>query len=65
MVIDSPELPDESRACALNNRADIYAELGEHDNAIRDRTEVLALKDTSPDRRYIALFSPDCAPVVL
>ena len=56
MIIDSPELSDESRACALNNRADIYAERGDHDNAIRDRTEVLALRDTSPDRRYIALF---------
>jgi tetratricopeptide (TPR) repeat protein len=34
----------------------MYAERGEHTNAIRDRTAVLALKDTSPDRRYIALF---------
>jgi tetratricopeptide (TPR) repeat protein len=56
IIIDSPELSDESRACALNNRADLYAERGEHDKAIRDRTEVLALNDTSPDRRYIALF---------
>jgi serine/threonine protein kinase/tetratricopeptide (TPR) repeat protein len=56
MLIESCEASDEDRACAFNNRADVYAERGEHDNAIRDRTAVLALKDTSPDRRYIALF---------
>jgi tetratricopeptide (TPR) repeat protein len=55
-VIEDDEAPSEMRACALNNRADVYAERGEHDNAIRDRTEVLALKNTSPDRRFIALF---------
>ena len=48
--------PDEMRACAFNNRADVYAGRGEHDNAIRDRSEVLGLQDTSPDRRFIALF---------
>ena len=34
---------------------DVYVERGEHEHAIRDRSEVLALKETSPDRRYIAL----------
>jgi tetratricopeptide (TPR) repeat protein len=55
MMIDSHDAPDEMRACAFNNRADVYAERGEHALAIRDRSEVLALKATSPDRRYIAL----------
>jgi serine/threonine protein kinase/tetratricopeptide (TPR) repeat protein len=55
-VIEDGEAPSEMQACALNNRADIYAERGEHGNAICDRTEVLALKNTSPDRRYIALL---------
>jgi tetratricopeptide (TPR) repeat protein len=56
MMIDSHDAPDELRACAFNNRADVYVERGEHDHAIRDRSEVLALNETSPDRRYIALF---------
>ncbi len=56
MIINSPELPDEDRACALNNRADIYNERGEYYEAIADRTAVLALKKTHPDRRYIALL---------
>lgn len=56
MVIDSHDAPDELRACAFNNRADLYVERGEHDHAIQDRSEVLALKRTHPDRRYIALF---------
>jgi tetratricopeptide (TPR) repeat protein len=55
MMIDSHDAPDELRACAFNNRADVYVERGEHAQAIRDRSEVLALKATSPDRRYIAL----------
>ena len=55
MMIDSNDAPDELRACAFNNRADVYVERGEHAQAIRDRSEVLALKATSPDRRYIAL----------
>jgi tetratricopeptide (TPR) repeat protein len=56
MMIDSLDAPDELRACAFNNRADVYVERGEHDRAIRDRSEVLALKKTTHDRRYIALF---------
>jgi tetratricopeptide (TPR) repeat protein len=56
MMIDSHDAPDELRACAFNNRADVYVDRREHDYAIRDRSEVLALKETSPDRRYIALF---------
>jgi tetratricopeptide (TPR) repeat protein len=56
MMIDSHDAADELRACAFNNRADLYVERGEHDQAIRDRSEVLALKETAPDRRYIALF---------
>jgi tetratricopeptide (TPR) repeat protein len=55
MMIDSQEAPDELRACAFNNRADVYVKRGEHALAIDDRSGVLALKDTSPDRRYIAL----------
>lgn len=55
MMIESHDAPDELRACAFNNRADVYVERGEHEHAIRDRSEVLALKETSPDRRYIAL----------
>lgn len=55
MMIDSHDAPDELRACAFNNRADVYVERGDHEKAIRDRSEVLALKSTSPDRRYIAL----------
>lgn len=42
MMIDSHDAPDELRACAFNNRADVYVERGEHDDAIRDRSEVLA-----------------------
>jgi len=56
MMIDSHDAPDELRACAFNNRADLYVERGEHDHAIGDRSEVLALKETSHDRRYIASF---------
>ena len=56
MMIEFREAPDEMRACAYNNRADVYAERGDHENAIRDRSEVLALKETSFDRRFIALF---------
>jgi tetratricopeptide (TPR) repeat protein len=55
-VIDLPETGDEQRASALNNRADIYAKRGDHDNAILDRTRVLSLAETSYDRRFIALF---------
>lgn len=53
-VIESPAASDEARACALNNRADVHegSDLGA---AIADRTAVMELTNTSPDRRYIAL----------
>jgi tetratricopeptide (TPR) repeat protein len=54
-VINNNAAPDEARACSFNNRADIFAKRDLHLDAIRDRSEVLALKETSPDRRYIAL----------
>ena len=54
-MIDAATSSDEARACSLNNRADIFVERGAHEDAIRDRSRVLALTETSPDRRYIAL----------
>ena len=56
VMIDHLRASDERRASALNNRADVFAERGDHENAIRDRTAILALQDTTADRRYIALF---------
>jgi DNA-binding NtrC family response regulator len=41
-VIESDVGSSESRACALNNRANVYVDRGEHNHAIRARTEVLA-----------------------
>ena len=38
-VIASHKASDETRACAFNNRANIYGNSGDHKNAIRDRTE--------------------------
>ncbi|NUQ99411.1 MAG: hypothetical protein HOY79_23610 [Streptomyces sp.] len=35
-VIESPTAADESRACALNNRADIFDEEGDVSSAVRD-----------------------------
>lgn len=55
-VIQYQKASDETRACALNNRANVYANSGQHESAIQDRTELLALKDTSHDRRFVALF---------
>ncbi len=55
-IIDFPEAKEEQLAAALNNRADIHAELGNHDLAIADRTRVLTISGTSHDRRFIALF---------
>ncbi len=46
---------DEARACALNNRADIYEEDGKPTLAVADRTTLLGLRETTYDRRYIAL----------
>lgn len=53
-VIEAPSASDEARACALNNRADSY-ENDDLEAAIADRSAVLALTDTTYDRRYIAL----------
>jgi tetratricopeptide (TPR) repeat protein len=44
----------EVRACALNNRADIFFDVGDLEAAIADRTAVLELSETTYDRRYIA-----------
>ena len=55
-MIASEKASDETRACAFNNRANIYADRGDQKNAVYDRTEVLALKATSSDRRFVALF---------
>jgi len=53
-VIEAPSATDEARACALNNRADTY-ENDDAGAAIVDCSAVLALTDTTYDRRYIAL----------
>ena len=54
-VISAPDASDESRACCLNNRADLRVDEGDHLGAIVDRTAVLHLSETSYNRRYIAL----------
>jgi len=54
-VISSPDASDETRACCLNNRADLRANDGDHLAAIADRSAVLQLRETSYNRRYIAL----------
>jgi tetratricopeptide (TPR) repeat protein len=54
-VIEAATATDEMRACALNNRADIYDRNGDAAAAIAGRTAVLDLADTTYDRRYIAL----------
>jgi hypothetical protein len=53
-VIEATTASDEARACALNNRADVY-EPEDITAAVADRTAVLALANTTYDRRYIAL----------
>jgi tetratricopeptide (TPR) repeat protein len=63
-VIESPFATDESRACSLNNRADIYYSLGGEINirrAIIDRSTVLTLNETTFNRRYIALVRRSAA----
>jgi tetratricopeptide (TPR) repeat protein len=55
-VINSNYSTNECRACAFNNRANEYLKKGVHDLAITDRSEVLLLSDTSPDRRFVALL---------
>lgn len=54
-VIAAEVATDETRACALNNRADIHAA---HDPiaSIADRTAVLDLVGTTYNRRFIALI---------
>jgi tetratricopeptide (TPR) repeat protein len=54
VVIESHAASYEARACALNNRADLYDEGDDPESAIADRTAVLALPDTTYDRRFIA-----------
>jgi hypothetical protein len=54
-VINAPTASNEARACALNNRADIF-DLENPAAAISDRTAVLALSDTTYNRRFIALI---------
>ena len=54
-VISSPDASDESRACCLNNRADLRVNEDDHLGAIVDRTAVLQLRETSYNRRFIAL----------
>lgn len=54
-VISSADASDEARASCLNNRADLRVDEGDHLGAIGDRTAVLELRETSYNRRYIAL----------
>ena len=54
-AIQMENASEESRACSLNNRADIFHAHGDYESAIRDRTSLLTLSHTSFDRRYIAL----------
>lgn len=53
-VIETGAASNEAQACALNNRADVYEE-SDLAAAVADRTAVLALAETTYDRRYIAL----------
>lgn len=53
-VVENAQSTNEARACALNNRADIF-ERDQLTAAIADRTNVLSLADTSYNRRFIAL----------
>jgi hypothetical protein len=43
---------DEIRGCALNNRADERRDRGDFEGAIRDRTELLGLRETTFNRRF-------------
>lgn len=55
-VIQADAANDETRACALNNRANSLVDRADHEGAIRDRTNVILLEETSADRRFVALF---------
>lgn len=55
-VIDARESSDESKACCLNNRADFRDAESRVEDAIKDRTRVLRLTETSYNRRFIALI---------
>ena len=55
-VIESKYSEDETRACALNNRANIYQKRKDHRSAIRDRERIFALSNTSADHRFVAYF---------
>jgi hypothetical protein len=54
-VVELDAASDETRACALNNRADLLDEIDPY-AAIADRTAVLELPNTTYNRRYIALI---------
>jgi tetratricopeptide (TPR) repeat protein len=54
-VIDASAASDEARACALNNRADIL-DVDDPDAGVADRAAVLALHETTYNRRFIALI---------
>src|ERR1041384_63753 len=49
-VITMTNAYDEVRACAFNNRPDLVREAGEVSKAIKDRSNVLALTETSYNR---------------
>jgi len=53
-VIESGEASDESRACCLNNRADLHDAASRYEASIADRTAVLDLDETTYNRRFIA-----------
>ncbi|GGJ36749.1 tetratricopeptide repeat protein [Streptomyces brasiliensis] len=53
-VAENLFVDDESRACAFNNRADIFDDNGDVRSAVRDRTAVLELAETTYNRRFIA-----------
>ncbi|ARF58045.1 hypothetical protein B1H19_31130 [Streptomyces gilvosporeus] len=53
-VIESSFADDESRACAFNNRADVFDGDGDVGSAVRDRTAILELAETTYNRRFIA-----------
>ena len=55
-VIKSKYSIEETRACALNNRANIYQKRMDQQSAIIDRKKVIELNNTSADRRFVALF---------
>ncbi len=55
-VIESQYSEDETMACALNNRANIYQKRNDHKSAISDREKIFKLSNTSADRRFVGYF---------